>query len=197
MLFKKEFKEGIRAGRITRSYRVWKRPQARSGNRYNLAPDGVIEVTAMTRVPVKSLTNSDAMQAGFADRDALLDYLNAPTGESIYRVEFYYVGPGSVRSPETTPLDTAALSQLRSKLAAMDQREGTSWTLETLELIEQQPGTRAAVLAEVFDWQTPRFKTQVRKLKALGLTLSLETGYTLTSRGNQLLTHLLTHRSQS
>jgi hypothetical protein len=147
MLFKKEFKEGIRAGRITRSYRVWKRPQARLGNRYNLAPDGVIEVTAMARVAAESLTNSDAAQAGFADKDSLLNYLSPPDGESIYQVEFSFLGPGRVRSRETTPLDTTALSQLLSKLAAMDQREGTSWTQETLELIKQQPGTRAAALA--------------------------------------------------
>ena len=32
-------------------------------------------------------------------------------------------------------------------------------------------------------WQTPAFKANVRKLKALGLTQSLETGYRLTDLG--------------
>ena len=35
-------------------------------------------------------------------------------------------------------------------------------------------------------WETPVFKANVRKLKALGLTQSLETGYRLTDLGEQV-----------
>ena len=35
-------------------------------------------------------------------------------------------------------------------------------------------------------WETPPFKAKVRKLKALGLTQSLETGYRLTELGERV-----------
>ena len=57
-----------------------------------------------------------------------------------------------------------------------------------LDAIGRRPGTRAADLAKGFpDWDTATFKQQVRKLKALGLTRSLETGYELSPRGRQVL----------
>lgn len=69
----------------------------------------------------------------------------------------------------------------------MDERAAAPWTRQALELIGNRPGTRAAELAPTFGWDTASFKGQVRKLKALGLTLSLETGYRLSPRGMQLL----------
>lgn len=39
-------------------------------------------------------------------------------------------------------------------------------------------------------WDTPAFKTHVRKLKALGLTESLEVGYRLSPRGEAVLARL-------
>ena len=44
-------------------------------------------------------------------------------------------------------------------------------------------GVRAADLAESFGRETQPFKTDVRKLKNLGLTISLEVGYRLSPRG--------------
>ncbi len=56
-----------------------------------------------------------------------------------------------------------------------------------LRLIGDQPGTRAPELAAHFGRDTAAFKTDVRKLKALGLTESLEVGYRLSPRGRTLL----------
>jgi DNA-binding IclR family transcriptional regulator len=56
-----------------------------------------------------------------------------------------------------------------------------------LQLIHAHPGRRAADLAPQLSWDTATFKRQVRKLKALGLTISLETGYQLSSRGEQVV----------
>lgn len=46
-----------------------------------------------------------------------------------------------------------------------------------------QPATRAADLAAGFGRETAPFKLDVRKLKHLGLTESLEVGYRLSPRG--------------
>jgi hypothetical protein len=45
-------------------------------------------------------------------------------------------------------------------------------------------------LAARLDQPTPAFKANARKLKALGLTESLEVGYRLSPRGRALLTRL-------
>ncbi|MHB1137901.1 MAG: hypothetical protein ACYC2O_03025, partial [Microthrixaceae bacterium] len=60
------------------------------------------------------------------------------------------------------------------------------------ELIDAHPRLRAADLALLMadPQETQAFKTDVRKLKALGLTESLEVGYRLSPRGEVLLNHL-------
>lgn len=187
MLFKKEFKEAIRTGRITRTYRAWKRPQAKLGNRYNLAPDGVIEVHRIAQVLLRDITDTNARKAGFPNKEKLISYLKHPVDEPVYQVDFTYVGAGRVRSPVIDPASSEVAAELVIKLGNMDQRAESAWTETTLTLIKARPGKRAADLAPVLGWPTATFKSQVRKLKALGLTLSLETGYQLSPRGNQVL----------
>ena len=187
MLFKRDFKAGIRAGRITRTYRNWKRIQARVGGRYNLAPDGIIEVSTISRVSLNTVTDRDARAAGFDDRNQLRDYLGLPADAGAYRIDFRYLGAGKLPEPAREKLDAAALADLSVKLCRMDNRAAAPWTRQALELIGSQPGIRAAELAPTFGWDTASFKGQIRKLKAFGLTISLETGYQLSPRGRQLL----------
>ena len=52
-----------------------------------------------------------------------------------------------------------------------------------LELIATRPGTRAPDLAASLGRETAPFKADVRKLKELGLTESLQIGYRLSPRG--------------
>jgi hypothetical protein len=56
-----------------------------------------------------------------------------------------------------------------------------------LRLIEARPGERAADLARSLGRETLPFKRDVRKLKELGLTESLEVGYRLSPRGRSFL----------
>ena len=52
-----------------------------------------------------------------------------------------------------------------------------------LDLIARRPATRAPDLAAELARDTAPFKADVRKLKELGLTESLERGYRLSPRG--------------
>jgi predicted transcriptional regulator len=63
----------------------------------------------------------------------------------------------------------------------------TPWTRSTLELIEARPEVRAGDLAEQVGREMHPFKLDVRKLKNLGLTVSLGTGYRLSPRGEAYL----------
>ncbi len=57
------------------------------------------------------------------------------------------------------------------------------WTREALDLIERWPARRAPDLAAMVGRETQPFKTDIRKLKAMGLTESLQVGYRLSPRG--------------
>src|SRR5207247_367590 len=53
----------IRAGDVDVAFRRWERPRARVGTRMRTAV-GLVEITSVDRVPVRSLTAADARRAG-------------------------------------------------------------------------------------------------------------------------------------
>jgi hypothetical protein len=62
-----------------------------------------------------------------------------------------------------------------------------AWIMQTLGAIAERPATRAGDLATDLGQERLPFKANVRKLKALGLTESLEVGYRLSPRGRAYL----------
>jgi hypothetical protein len=73
-------------------------------------------------------------------------------------------------------------------VAAITRRlDRWDWAIETLEMIEANPARRAGDLADLAGRERLAFKADVRKLKGLGLTQSLEVGYRLSPRGEAYL----------
>ena len=72
---------------------------------------------------------------------------------------------------------------------ASPSREMVLLLARALDAIAARPGVRAADLAQAFGRETQPFKLDVRKLKNLGLTISLQTGYRLSPRGEAYLRH--------
>src|SRR4051812_28089863 len=66
--FSRELREGVLAGDITLSVRLWKRPQVKQGGRYRVSP-GLIEVDAIELVPFAAITAADVRRAGESDHD--------------------------------------------------------------------------------------------------------------------------------
>ena len=108
----------------------------------------------------------------------------------MYRVDFHVVAEPD---PRDVLAAAAALSDdeqadIGRRLARLDRGSAHGpWTHATLEVIRDRPATRAADLAESFGRETQAFKLDVRKLKNLGLTISLEVGYRLSPRGEAYL----------
>ena len=180
----------IRGGRVTVSFRSWRKPHAKVGGAYALGADGRIEVEAVDIVSFAEISPADAAAAGFASLAELLAEVrkNAPNvddGSSpLYRVQFRFVPEKKARAiPQFT------MAQLTERLAGMDAHAGRPWTHDTLAAIAGHPHVRAADLAAEAGRERLDFKSDVRKLKALGLTESFEVGYGLTPRGMQLLAH--------
>ena len=191
LLFKKPFWEGLQSGAITLTFRRWQKPHVKPRGRYRCHPIGVLEVDAIDLVAIASITAHDAQRAGFPSRDALVAYLAelGPVDESttVYRVELHHGGDGDrVELALEDKLSADDIEEIRTKLARLDR--GRPWTAKTLAIIDKHPRVAASQLAVKLKRETQPFKTDVRKLKKLGLTQSFEVGYEISPRGRAYLT---------
>jgi hypothetical protein len=189
VLFKTRFHEGIRSGRITSTVRVWKRPHVKSGGRYALG-DGAIVVDGIHEMRLDDITPALARRSGFASVVDLLKTARHGNGERVFVIDFHYDGSVPARAePATGAASAEELAELARRLDAMDRRASAgAWTRETLGLIRARPGVRAADLALELGRARDDFKRDVRRLKNLGLTISLEVGYRLSQKGEAVLT---------
>lgn len=191
MLFKKRFWDGLADGSITVAFRRWRRPTVRPGGSLKI-PNGVLGIDDVRPTTLEAITASDAAKAGYSARSEVIDELSKYDGGDLYRIEFHWAGRDPrVKLRENDRLGLDDLAALRQRLARLDKasRRG-AWTLTTLRLIAKRPGTRAADLAAGLRLEKAAFKRDVRKLKELGLTESLDIGYRLSPRGRALLRHL-------
>jgi predicted transcriptional regulator len=110
-------------------------------------------------------------------------------GERVFVIDFHYDGKASARAkPATGVASVEDLAKLAERLEALDRRSRIGpWTQATLRAIEARPAVLAAKLARSLGRPRDEFKRDVRKLKNLGLTFSLEIGYRLTPKGEALL----------
>ena len=199
MQFRERDKQRIAAGELTLTFRRWRSPQARPGGRYRIGA-GVIEVTSVETTTPVEITLADARAAGHEHADAVLDAIKRNQRKSgdpdgpLYRIAFRYLGehadPRKALASDDD-LDDSELAALTTRLARMDARARQGpWTRAALEAIQTAPGRRATDLAAAAGRETTPFKADVRKLKALGLTISLEVGYELSPRGRAVLAAL-------
>ena len=141
-----------------------------------------------------SLTPAQARTSGFDDVPSLIGALlrgargrgaPLPADEPLFLVTFHRVADDAPGPPALDDdLSAEDVERLTRKLDQMDRRSSAgAWTRPTLALIAERPSTRAADLAEALGRDRTRLKADIRKLKGLGLTLSLETGYTVSPRG--------------
>jgi hypothetical protein len=184
MLFEQRFWAGMADGSVTLTYRRWQAPRAVAGRRHRVV-GGMIEIDDVRVVPAGSVTESDARAAGYADVGALLDDLRGDPGLPLYRIAFHHAGddPRDALAADAT-LAAADRAELDRRLDRLDAASSHGpWTADTLALIAAQPGVRAGDLAAELGREREPFKIDVRKLKNLGLTISLEIGYELSPRG--------------
>ncbi|TDD96446.1 hypothetical protein [Actinomadura rubrisoli] len=185
MLFKQKVLEGIADGSVTLAFRRWKRCAVRPGSRLRTAV-GVVEIDAVTEVSDDTVTLDDIRRAGYASPDDLWKELARFPEGSLYRIGLHLTGSDPrIALREQGDLDADEAAEVRAELARIDSagRRGP-WTASLLRLIQELPATPAAVLAERLGRDTPALKRDVRKLKELGLTESLGTGYRLSPRGD-------------
>ena len=186
LLFQKRFHEGLVSGSISLTFRRWKKPHVKPGGRYRVHPIGVVMVDALEVVDDEaSISEGDARAAGFTSLDEMKQWMR-PGPEPLFKVTLHHAGDGDrVEIATDDNLNAAALAELKQRIARLEKNG--PWVKKVMRLIMKHPRTAASKLAKKLKLQTQPFKTDVRKLKRLGLTMSFEVGYEVSPRGKKFL----------
>lgn len=185
MLIKDDVVEKIRAGDITVLFRRWSRPGAKAGGT-QMTQGGVVGVDTVEVIDEADITDADAFASGYSDREDLIEHLDY-RDDPIYRIGVRWVGEDP-RIAMRENVDDAEIAEIIAKLEKMDRTSKRGpWTRSYLEVIRDMPATYSGLLANYLGIPKDDFKPWVRKLKALGLTESLEVGYRLSPRGEKIL----------
>jgi len=191
MLFAGSDRDGVADGKITVAYRRWAEPRVVEGRIY-LTNAGRIEIDSIRQVNPDLIADTDP-EVALAGRGNAKDVRRRLRGDETlptFLIRFHLVEGPDPREQlaARSDLSPEELAELRSRLSHLDTSSHHGpWTTTTLRLIQARPHTRAADLAAGLGRETAPLKLDVRKLKNLGLTYSLEVGYELTPRGTAYL----------
>ena len=179
MLFNHQVWAGLSDGTVTVAFRRWKRPTVKAGGTLQ-SPGGLLGIDEVEPVCPEDVSDEDARAAGYHDRKAVLASLR-PEGQ-LYRVRFHRIGDDPrIELRQRTDFDEVELSKVVRAVRRLP------WAPTFLRLIADNPGVVSTDLAAQVGLDRAPFKERVRRLKALGLTESLDVGYRLSPRGAALL----------
>ncbi len=191
--FRREDRARVAAGEITVTFRLWKSAKVKAAKQYRTGI-GALEVEDVQVMPAGMISKRDVPRSGCRDVRSIWELAGEHTGTPVgrdtllYRVQFRFLGNVAPSSPRAAILDLDALAK---RLSGMDARSTRGpWTLQVLRLIEGGPHVPARILAAEMGWETLDFKTRVRRLKALGLTISHDVGYELSGLGARCVASL-------
>lgn len=183
--------EGIRSGKIDRTFRTWKRATVKTGGTL-VTRAGLLAIDEAAPIERKELDEFEARRAGFESLEKLFERVDCGREGRIYRIRLHYAGPDPrIALRNDDQLTESVVEQLRQKLARLDAHSANGpWTERFLRTLATSEGVPAIELAQTLGYEKDWLKSNVRKLKALGLTESLQPGYRLSPRGEALLAAL-------
>lgn len=190
MLLKKQTLEEVSAGSIDLVFRRWKRPTVKSGGTLRTIV-GMLHIVSVERITLADITAEDAHRAGYPSKTSLVKSLRGRDGD-LYRIQVALGGPDPLVALRTdTNISDTQFEDIAKRLDRYDLVGNNGpWTRQYLEILRDNPHVRAEDLAAAIGLDKPTFKTNVRKLKALGLTISHSPGYELSPRGHVVLSRL-------
>ncbi len=191
MLFKQIHLHGIKAGQISLAFRKWKNPRVKKGSLIKTSI-GLVEIIDINQIDRKMIRKTHAIQAGYSQLTELIKILNSRAEGNVYKIHVRYNAPDPrITLRNQTTLSERDVEQIKLKLDKFDKysKKGP-WTRLVLRAIDSNPKLRAQDLVEKINFEKDWLKPNVRKLKNMGLTISLEVGYMLSPRGKVVLSML-------
>lgn len=185
MQFEQRLRDGLRDGSITVAFRRWRRLQVVAGHQYRTGA-GLVRAESVDTITPADITLALAKAAGYASIEAAVADLRGDPDLPLYCIRFRRLDNPDPRNQLAHAADLSAddVQAIGKRLARMDAASKRGpWTIAVLNQIASQPAVSSALLAPQLDWDRPDYKLHVRRLKELGLTLSLDVGYRISPRG--------------
>ena len=92
MMFTRRLRDGVRAGDITCSIRIWRKPRVKVGGLYRME-DGHILIESIERIALADINGAQARGSGFDGVIDLLKVARHGDGSNIYLIGFQYIAP--------------------------------------------------------------------------------------------------------
>lgn len=175
---------GVASGEVVQIFRRWAVARVRVGSALHTSA-GMVEIVGVDPVAPLDISDEDARLAGESSAAAVRAAFRGSAGDPVFRISVRYAGPdprvGLRGAADLSPRD---IEEIGAALARLDRasRRGP-WTAVVLDAVAANPGRRAGDLAAMLARDKESLKLDIRKLKNLGLTHSLETGYEIAPRG--------------
>ncbi|HEY2641185.1 MAG TPA: hypothetical protein VGI66_15055 [Streptosporangiaceae bacterium] len=185
MQFEQRLRSGLHDGTITVAFRQWRRAQVVGGHHYRTGTDMVLAESVDVITPA-DITADLARDAGFPDVPTAVADLRGDPKLPLYCIRFRRLDGPDPRDElaAAASLSNEEAAAIGARLARIDAASKRGpWTSAVLAQIADRPGVVSTELAETLSWERADFKLHVRRLKALGLTISLEVGYRISPRG--------------
>jgi hypothetical protein len=186
MLFKQAILQSLADGKVTLAFRRWQRPTVKVGGRVRTAA-GVVRIGGMEPVEVSAISEADAHAAGYSDLAVLRKELGPDDGRTVYRIGLDGVDPDTRTAlRQQSDLSPEERDKLNTRFSRWEKSNPGYFT-GILKSVAKSPAIPAAILAKAAGVEKLKFKQDMRKLKELGLTESLDVGYRLSPRGEVVL----------
>lgn len=192
MLIKQKQLDGIMSGKISLAFRKWKNLSVKKDSLLKTSI-GLVKIEDISETEMSQITEDDAKLAGYDNVKTLINELEKTVNGVIYKIQLSFYSPDPrIDLRQKQQITDEELEELKEKLLNLDKfsKQG-KWTVKVLKAIQENPKLPAVELAAKVNKEKEWLKTNVRKLKNLGLTISHEPGYTLSPLGAYFLNVLL------
>lgn len=181
---------GVRSGEIGVVFFRWGVPLVEAGARL-VTSVGLVGVESVRQVEWASIDESEAQLAGFSSAAGLRSMLAGRGPGAVFRVELRYLGSAGQEEAERdrpVALSARERDRLVRELARLDVSAARGgWTWWVLQLVGSRPGVRVAEVAAEWGRPVSRCKSDVWRLRQLGLLEPVPGGVRLTAVGRALL----------
>jgi len=191
MLFKQKYLALIAKGDVNTAFRKWKKPTIKTDGTL-IIPIGQLKMISVSPIDYEQISDQDIKAAGYNSRNELDRELSTKKEGGLYKITFKLLGEDPrIALREIDEISEEEFTKIENKLARLDSGGAVkNWTLKVLRSIRDHPERRAADLAIDLDYDKLWLKPSIRKLKGMGLTISLPVGYKLSPRGEEVLKRL-------
>ncbi len=178
--FNQRYHEEIKAGKITVSFRDWKTLNVQKNKIYKSCNLGLLKILDVSFKKLADIPFSEIKKSGFRSLQDFKDSYEESSQrivdfqtESAVKIEFEYLGEDIANKKKlmgkVTPME---LFELRQKLLALDEKNGHSWVVKILLLLDKKGPLKLEDIEKVIKMSPDAIKLNIRKMKELCLISS-------------------------